>query len=142
MRFIDMWLMIMLISLFDGQFLYAQRSEPIYLNNPGIPPEWALWERKLMAAIYPAALEFAGKYTNEDGTLVWRDEWPGMDGSDDGYESFYNFPLYSAMGGPMEIDSLARFYWEGITRQFTRYGQVYDEFDAGYDWMHHGESYT
>ena len=27
-----------------------------------------------------------------------------------------------------------------MTRQFTQYGQVYREFDAYYDWMHHGES--
>src|SRR5690606_6412803 len=32
--------------------------------------------------------------------------------------------------------------WEGVTKQFTEYGQIYKEFDAGYDWMHHGESST
>ncbi len=112
------------------------------LRVKGTPPEWALWERHLLKFLYPAALEYVHKYTNSDGTLIWRDEWPGMDGSDDGYESFYNFPLYAALGGPMEMDTLARFLWEGVTRQFTAYGQLYDEFDAGYDWMHHGESYT
>ena len=114
----------------------------IQLKEQAPPPEWALWERFLMDALYPAAMEFVRKYTTDDGTLIWRDEWPGMDGSDDGYESFYNFPLYSALGGPMALDSLARHLWEGVTRQFTAYGQVHDEFDAGYDWMHHGESYT
>ncbi|MEM7369521.1 MAG: hypothetical protein AAF587_13040 [Bacteroidota bacterium] len=114
----------------------------IYLNVQAPPPEWAFWERQLLDYLYPAALEFVQKYTRSDGTLIWREEWPGMDGSDDGYESFYNFPLYVALGGPMELDSLARHLWEGVTRQFTAYGQVHDEFDAGYDWMHHGESYT
>ena len=114
----------------------------ITLNNQGVPPEWALWERQLMDKLYPAAMEYVEKYTNPDGTLKWREEWPGMDGSDDGYESFYNFSLYSALGGPMSLDSLARHLWDGVTRQFTEYGQVYNEFDAGYDWMHHGESYT
>ena len=33
------------------------------------------------------------KYTREDGTFIWRDEWPGMDGSDDPYEGFLTFPL-------------------------------------------------
>jgi len=65
-----------------------------------------------------------------------------MDGSDDGYESFYNFPLYYALGGPEEIHRLSRELWDGVTRQFTEYGQIYNEFDAYYDWMHHGESYT
>ncbi len=114
----------------------------ITLKNPGVPPEWALWERQLLDHIYPAALLFVEKYTNPDGTLKWRKEWPGMDGSDDGYESFYNFPLYSALGGPMALDSLSRHLWEGVTKQFTAYGQIHKEFDAGYDWMHHGESYT
>ncbi|MEM6630867.1 MAG: hypothetical protein AAF694_14395 [Bacteroidota bacterium] len=114
----------------------------IQLKNQGVPPEWAFWERQLMDQIYPAAREFVAKYTLPDGTLKWRKEWPGMDGSDDGYESFFNFPLYVALGGPMELDSLARFLWEGVTHQFTEYGQVHNEFDAGYDWMHHGESYT
>ncbi len=128
----------------------AQEADPNWhknlttfrLENQGVPPSWALMERQLLDQIYPAALEFVEKYTNPDGTLKWREEWPGIDGSDDGYESFYNFPLYSALGGNMKLDSLSRHLWEGVTRQFTRYGQVHDEFDAGYDWMHHGESYT
>lgn len=96
----------------------------ITLHNQGVPPEWALWQRQLLEQIYPPAMEFVKKYTNPDGTLKWRDEWPGMDGSDDGYESFYNFPLYRALGGPMELDSLSRHLWEGVTRQFTKYRQV------------------
>lgn len=116
------------------------KSIPYYSPSP--PPEWALLQRQLMKALYPAAMEFVNKYTRPDGTLIWRDEWPGMDGSDDGYESFYNFPLYYALGGPQEIDALSRKLWEGVTRQFTGYGQIVDEFDGGYDWMHHGEAYT
>lgn len=114
----------------------------VRVNSTGTPPEWALMQRQLMQALYPAAIAFVNKYTDENGRLIWRDEWPGMDGSDDGYESFYNFPLYYALGGPEEIDSLSRKLWEEVTVQFTEYGQIYDEFDAGYDWMHHGESYT
>jgi hypothetical protein len=114
----------------------------IELTQAAAPPEWALWERQLLQQMYPAALEFVRKYTREDGTLIWRDKWPGMDGSDDGYESFYNFPLYYALGGPDEMDALSRRLWESVTRQFTAYGQVHKEFDGYYDWMHHGESYT
>lgn len=140
-----------LFLLISTHFLFSQLpSEPvpfseiktIQLSVQSPPPEWALWERHLLSALYPAALEFVHKYTRPDGTLIWRKEWPGMDGSDDGYESFYNFSLYSALGGPMTLDTLARHLWNGVTRQFTAYGQVHDEFDAGYDWMHHGESYT
>ena len=143
---------LILICFFSLDFCWSQEKElhgevasgarKIALNKQGVPPEWALLERQLLEQIYPAALEFVKKYTNPDGTLKWREEWPGMDGSDDGYESFYNFSLFSALGGSMSLDSIARHLWEGVTKQFTKYGQVYDEFDAGYDWMHHGESYT
>jgi hypothetical protein len=87
-----------------------------------------------------AALEFVSRYTREDGSLVWRSEWPGMDGSDDAYESFHNLPLLAALGGDPDVDTAARRCWEGVTQQFTQYGQVWREFDAYYDWMHHGES--
>ena len=114
----------------------------IEILTPRTPPEWAFWQRHLLKQLHPAAVEFVDRYTRPDGTLIWRDEWPGMDGSDDGYESFYNFPLYYVLGGPEEIHGLSRKLWDAVTRQFTRYGQVHDEFDAYYDWMHHGESYT
>ncbi len=41
-----------------------------------------------------AAVEFVERYTRPDGTLVWREQWPGMDGSDDPYEGFQNFSLF------------------------------------------------
>ncbi len=107
-----------------------------------VPPTWALLQRQLIAAMDEAAPAFVNRYTRADGSLVWRDEWPGMDGSDDGYESFGNFPLYYALGGSGTVHDLSRRQWEAVTRQFTEYGQVYREFDAYYDWMHHGESYT
>ena len=121
----------------------AQTEIPVIsMKTTATPPEWALLQQHVMDQLEPAALEFVNKYTNDDHTLKWRKEWPGFDGSDDGYESFYNFPLYYAIGGPPSIDRLSRDLWEGVTRQFTQYGQIHDEFDANYDWMHHGESYT
>jgi hypothetical protein len=112
------------------------------IATTGVPPEWAHWERHVLDQLADAARAFVAKYTRPDGTIKWRDEWPGMDGSDDGYESFYNFPLYYALGGPEHIHRLSRKLWNGVTRQFTRYGQIDREFDKHYDWMHHGESYT
>jgi len=113
----------------------------VTVATPACPPSWALLQRRLIAAMDAAAPAFVRRYTRADGTLVWRDSWPGMDGSDDGYESFGNFPLFYALGGSDEVHRLARVEWEAVTRQFTAYGQVYREFDAYYDWMHHGESY-
>ena len=80
------------------------------------------------------------RYTRADGTLIWRDWWPGMDGSDDGYESFHALPLLYLLGGDDDLLAIAHTEWEAITWQFTEYGQVHREFDAYYDWMHHGEA--
>lgn len=112
----------------------------VHLSRPVPPPRWALLQRRLLDTMGRAAVEFTGRYTRPDGSLIWRAEWPGMDGSDDGYESFYNFPLLAALTGDASVDALARREWEAVTTQFTGYGQIHREFDAYYDWMHHGES--
>ncbi len=106
------------------------------------PPSWAVRQRHLIDLMDRAAADFVARYTRPDGTLVWRREWPGMDGSDDGYESYLSFPLFYILGGGEHVHELARKEWNAITWQFTEYGQVAREFDAYYDWMHHGESYT
>ncbi len=103
-------------------------------------PEWALRQRYLIDVMNEAALIYQEHYTRADGTFIWREKWPGMDGSDDGYESYHNWPLFYALGGNTDIHERSRFLWDAVTRQFTAYGQVYREFDAYYDWMHHGES--
>lgn len=103
-------------------------------------PRWALLQRQIFATLDKAAIEFADRYTRPDGTLIWRDRWQGMDGSDDPYEGFMNMPLFYALGGSEEVYLRSRTIWDGITWQWTEYGQVHREFDAYYDWMHHGES--
>ena len=104
------------------------------------PPQWAILERKLISLIDESSLKFADRYTNSDNTLIWRSEWPGFDGSDDPYEGFMNFTLHYIMGGDPLLDKRHREIWDAITWQWTEYGQVVDEFDQAYDWMHHGEA--
>ncbi len=106
------------------------------------PPDWAVKQRYLMELMDEAAETFVERYTRPDGTLIWRDTWPGMDGSDDGYESFMSFALFYLLGGSERVHALARREWNAVTWQFTEYGQVRREYDAYYDWMHHGESST
>jgi hypothetical protein len=103
-------------------------------------PDWAIRQRQLVSVMNEAAPVYQARYTRADGTFVWREDWPGMDGSDDGYESYHNWPLFYALGGSAHLHEQSRFLWDAVTRQFTKYGQVYREFDAYYDWMHHGES--
>ncbi|MBI2193441.1 MAG: hypothetical protein HYU36_15810 [Planctomycetes bacterium] len=120
----------------------SQSQSPVTIesNERVVPPRWAVMERYLIEQMNRAAVQFVERYTRPDGTLVWRQEWPGMDGSDDAYESFTSFPLFYALGGSEAVHELSRKEWSAITWQFTGYGQVYREFDAYYDWMHHGES--
>lgn len=101
---------------------------------------WARAQQDLIGALTEAVEEFVERYVREDGTLIWRDSWPGMDGSDDPYEAFQYFPLFYALTGNERIYELGRKIWEGITWQWTEYGQIHREFDGYYDWMHHGEA--
>ena len=106
------------------------------------PPEWALRERHLIDILNGAGFEFYNTYVQQDGTLRYKERYEsGMNSSDDMYEAFKGFSLHTALGGSDELDRLHRNAWEGITRQFTRYGQIYREFDSNWDWMHHGEGY-
>ena len=114
----------------------------IAISGRSTPPEWAIRQRYLFDQMNRAAPKFVERYTRPDGTLIWRDEWPGMDGSDDGYESFLTFPLFYMLGGSEEIHAMARRLWSAVTWQFTEYGTVRREFAKYYDWMHHGESGT
>ena len=116
--------------------------ETIEFDGRSTPPEWAIRQRHLIDQMNRAAPKFVERYTRPDGTLIWRDEWPGMDGSDDPYEGFLSFPLLYMLGGSEEIHALARRQWSAITWQFTQYGTVEREFAKYYDWMHHGETYT
>ena len=109
-------------------------------DKTGNIPEWALLERRLIALIDESSMEFADRYTNSDNTLIWRNEWPGFDGSDDPYEGFMNFTLHYIIGGDAKLDKRHREIWDAITWQWTEYGQIVDEFDQAYDWMHHGEA--
>ncbi len=84
------------------------------------PPAWALLERELFDVLNRSALEFADRYCASDGTLIWRDRWPGMDGSDDPYEGFMNMPLLYAMGGSREVYMRSRKIWDAITWQWTQ----------------------
>jgi hypothetical protein len=118
------------------------RSIPrIMAELRGSPPSWALWQRHLFTTLDRAAVEYVRRYTRSDGTLRWRDRWIGMDGSDDPYEGFHQLALFYVLGGSDQIHELSRTIWDAITWQWTEYGQIHHEFDAYYDWMHHGEGY-
>ena len=119
------------------------------MNNCEIPcinggrrekiPEWAELEWKLIRRMEEAIEIFLEKYVRSDGTLIWRTSWPGMDGADDAFESFQNYPLLYALGAGKRLLELAHREWDATAWQWSEYGQLHREFWAYYDWMHHGE---
>jgi hypothetical protein len=118
----------------------GERLPRAQIDQTPAVPSWALLQRRVIETLNAAAPEFVARYTRDDGTLIWRDEWPGMDGSDDPYEAFMYLALFYAIGGDESIYELARKMWDAITWQWTQYGQIEREFDGYYDWMHHGEA--
>ena len=111
------------------------------VSSKAAAPEWAKLERQIITTLNEVAPEFVARYTRSDGSIIWRDEWPSMDGSDDPYEAFMYLALFYTIGGSEEVYELARKMWDSITLQWTEYGQIHREFDGYYDWMHHGEGY-
>ena len=113
----------------------------------GTPPEWAVLERRLFAALDAAAQPLLEKYVRPDGSILWptRDDFQSTDGLDDAYESFHNWPLYYLLGGSSDFLGYSHREFEAITAQFTRYGSghgypmVVKEYQPAYDWFHQGE---
>ena len=61
----------------------SEASHPrIAITTPSTPGEWAHLEREIIDKLNAAAPEFVARYTRSDGSLIWRDVWPSMDGSD------------------------------------------------------------
>lgn len=115
----------------------------IHINHSRTAPPWALMQRHLIETMDRAGQAFYNTYVQPDGTLRWKERYEGgMNSSDDAYEGFRGFSLHHVLGGSKELDTLHRHVWDGITHQFSRYGQIYREFDSNWDWMHHGEGYV
>lgn len=107
-----------------------------------ITPPWAILERKLIDTIDEAVLPYIEKYTRGDGALIWADTWSGSrDGMDDFYEAFTNFAQFYSLGGGDHLLEAADRHWDAITRQLTRFGRIYREYERGYDQFHQSESY-
>ncbi|MEZ4860833.1 MAG: hypothetical protein R3C14_05975 [Caldilineaceae bacterium] len=106
------------------------------------PPTWALLERQLIDLMNEAVQPFLDRYVRADGELIWREGGTkSRDGADDFYESAYNWPLFYLLGGGDHLLEQGQRIWDGITRQLTRAGMVYKEYELGYDQFHQGESY-
>jgi len=114
------------------------------------PPDWAVLERSLISLMDQSAEPLVQKYVRPDGTILWptSEDFSSIDGLDDAYESFHNWPLFYLLGGDARFLEYTHREWEAITRQFAKYDSghghpmVVDEYEQGYDWMHQGEGYV
>jgi hypothetical protein len=104
-----------------------------------VPPDWAIWERKLFDLMDRAVEPFVEQYLRPDGRVRWPDGEAGRVRSDAFYEGLYNWPLLYVLGGGDHFLTLARRSWEGITSQLTGYGLLHDEYERGMDWFHQSE---
>jgi len=112
------------------------------------PPEWALLERHLLDLQGDAIAPFVDKYFDEGGGLYWPqgDDYVGVDGHDDPYEGFYNWPLVYAVGGDRALLDEAKNAWEAIVETFsevqTPFGHpmAVEEYEQCRDWFHQGEA--
>lgn len=105
-------------------------------------PAWAVLQRRLISEMEAAVDPFLDKYTDEDGTLIWRRGPHGTrDGADDFYESFYNWPLLYLLGGSDRMLYLGKKQWEVTTRLLESMGHIDKEYEIGYDQFHQSESY-
>ena len=111
------------------------------------PPMWALLERQLIDKINTAAPQVLKKHTRPDGTLLWptSPDFQSIDGLDDAYESFHNWPLFYMLGGDAQFLVDAQTEFDVITKDMARYGtghgypMVVKEYQPGYDWFHQSE---
>ena len=116
-------------------------------NRVETPPEWATLQRQLIEKMNRAAPQVLKKYTRSDGTLMWpsNPDFTSIDGLDDAYESFHNWPLFYMLGGDAQFLTDAHAQFDRITRDMARYNtghgypMVVKEYQPGYDWFHQGE---
>lgn len=111
------------------------------------PPTWAVLQRQLIDKMNAAGPEILQKYTRSDGTLLWptSPDFQSIDGLDDAYESFHNWPLFYMLGGDAQFLVDADTAFDVITEDMARYDSghgypmVVKEYQPGYDWFHQSE---
>ena len=113
-------------------------------------PLWAVLQRKLIDVINGTPEIILDRYVRPNGYMLWPQDsgnFQCIDGLDDMYESFHNWPLFYLIGGDKKFLRYSHRQFNAITEQFsgigTGYGHpmVVNEYESGYDWMHQGEGY-
>ena len=122
------------------------------IATPMAAPDWAVLQRRLLAANAAACEAFYARYIDERGWLKVFARWGANDGPDDAAESTNDWALLHALGGSDRILDLYQRAWEGHLRQYTaartvevpiaRQGMYFREFPVQMDWQHNAEGLT
>ena len=122
------------------------------IATPMVAPEWAVLQRRLLAANAEACETYFAKYYDARGWLQVFERWGANDGPDDAAEATNDWMLLHALGGPDRILTLTRRAWEGHLQQYThartidvpmaRQGMYFREFPVMMDWQHNAEGLT
>jgi hypothetical protein len=141
-------LLVALLILIIAAPLVAD-DDSLVIDSPMPPPGWALMEQKLLKANGDYAELFADRYIDDRGYLLHTIRWGTLDGPDDAIESFYNWTLAHALGGP---DSILKLFKKALDGHYAQYGELrtvdtklaengayHREFITQSDWFHTGE---
>ena len=130
----------------------ARAAAPLTIATPMAAPDWALLQRRLLAANAQACEAFYARYFDERGYFLCFERWGANDGPDDAIENVNDWPLLHALGGADRVKAMYTQAWEGHLRQYTaaktvdvpvaRNGMFYKEFNVQMDWQHHSEELT
>jgi len=108
------------------------------------PPEWAVLQRKVIAAMETSGDFYWERFMQDGATTI------GDGPYDDLYEMFYNWPEFYALGGDERFFQRALAAYNGITRTNTPYppdsgdyfNRLYKEFPTHDDFFHISEGMT
>ena len=122
---------------------------PLAIETPMTPPDWAILQRRLLAANADACEQFYAAYVDRRDRLRVFERWGANDGPDDAAEATNDWALLHALGGRDRILDLTARFWEGHLRQYAaartvdvpiaRAGMYHREFPVQMDWQHLSE---
>jgi hypothetical protein len=109
-----------------------------------MPPDWAIMQQRLIAAMEEAGDFYWDRFTYPGGSTISEGPY------DDLYEMFYNWPDFYAVGGARRFYERAISAYNGITRTNTPYApdpgdyfhRLYKEFPTHDDFFHISEGMT
>jgi len=127
-------------------------SATIRIDTPMAAPEWAVLQRRLLAANADACEAYYAKYVDRNDQLRVFARWGANDGPDDAAEATNDWALLHALGGRDRILDLTARFWEGHLKQYAaartvdvpiaREGMYHREFPVQMDWQHNAEGLT